>query len=283
MTLTKVKLDFGFTDMLKLVKATRFGHYPCPVKVWKFPTGEVGVKVELDTSFEIDDELLVHLHWESNDDIIALAQLNSILQTAGFRNVSLVIPYFPYSRQDRACNPGEAASLKVVAGLINAMNFRQVLTVDPHSYVLENVVDRLVKNEQWECVTSLNSLFDYFIAPDAGAAKKIYQIADVQEGRVKVLCADKRRDSTGKIVETTLPNGELLKGKRVCIIDDICDGGATFLALGEVIKQFEPATMSLYVTHGFFTKGVETLDEMFDNIYVKFLFNKSAEGKVVQL
>lgn len=269
--------------MLKLAKSSGYEFSQLPVKVWKFPTGEVGVKLEGDLGTSLNVELFIHLHWESNDDIIALAQLNSILQTAGFRNVSLVIPYFPYSRQDRACNPGEAASLKVVAGLINAMNFRQVLTVDPHSYVLENVVDRLVKNEQWECVTSLNSLFDYLIAPDAGAAKKIYQIADVQEGRVKVLCADKRRDSTGKIVETTLPNGELLKGKRICIIDDICDGGATFLALGEVIKQFEPATMSLYVTHGFFTKGVETLDEMFDNIYVKFLFNKSAEGKVVKL
>lgn len=274
--------------MIELAESSLTGVRQFPVKVWKFPTGEVGVKIECDLQsnldFRLDAELFIHLHWESNDDILALAQLNNILQTEGFRNINLAVPYFPYSRQDRACNPGEAASLKVVAGIINGMNFRQVFTVDPHSYVLENVVDRLAKREQWECVTSLNStLFDYFIAPDAGAAKKIYQIADVREGRVKVLCADKRRDSTGKIVETTLPNGELLKGKKVCIIDDICDGGATFLALGEVIKQFEPATMSLYITHGFFTKGVEVLNEMFDNIYVKFLFNKSAEGKVVQL
>jgi len=52
------------------------------------------------------------------------------------------------------------------------------------------------------------------------------------------------------------------------IVDDICDGGGTFIGLGEAIKKINPsAKLELFVTHGFFTKGLDKLLKLYDTIY----------------
>jgi len=52
------------------------------------------------------------------------------------------------------------------------------------------------------------------------------------------------------------------------VVDDLCDGGGTFIGLGEAIKEINPkARLSLYITHGFFTKGLESLLEYYDRLY----------------
>jgi len=263
-----------------MLKATSMAGWDIPLKVWKFPCGEVGVKIE--SGFANGEvEVAVTLMWEGNDDLIALGQLVDALRHAGVERISLNIPYFPYSRQDRRCNSGEGHALKMVAAYINSLNFSTVYTMDAHSYVLEAVVNNLRVTEQEDCAFMLPS-FDVFVAPDAGASKKIFKLTSTFEG-AEVLVADKKRDAIGRIIETRVSGGESITGKSVCVVDDLCDGGATFVELGKVLKKYEPASLNLYVTHGFFTKGVEILTPFYETIYVSNLMNNAAKPHVKEI
>lgn len=249
-----------------------------PVKVWKFPCGEVGVKVEYNQAVQtlFLSDVMIHCAFESNDDLIALAQLVDIVRRDNPHSVRLNIPYFPYSRQDRRVNEGEAHALKVVAAVINSLGFDMVFTKDPHSTVLEAVVDRLYYDDQADCARKLPK-FDFLIAPDAGAEKKVHSHRQVKEQATMVLTATKQRNADGKIVKTEIANPWQVTGKSICIVDDLCDGGATFLELGKVLKTYDPKDMCLYVTHGMFTNGAKfvELNDLFDRIFVHNLCNKN--------
>ena len=249
-----------------------------PLKCWKFPAGEVGVKLE---GF-VGSDILIDLHWEGNDDIMMLLQLVDILHHMGRKKITLRCLYFPYARQDRRCFTGESHSLKVVAQLINSCNFDKVIVADAHSSVLDAVVNNLDNIPQESCAVDLPT-FDYIIAPDAGAAKKIYNLDMVKNG-VPVITASKQRDSNGKIIKTVVDNCPILDAKSVCVVDDVADGGATFIELGKVLKaQYPCAKLSLYVTHGLFTKGVTELLTIYHDIYTYNLMNKDVKQFVKEV
>lgn len=243
------------------------------VTQWKFPCGEVGVKI--DSAWQVmGHDVSVMVHWEGNDDLIALGQVVDILRHSGAKDIYLFMPYFPYSRQDRRCNPGEAHALKLVAQYINSLNFRMVYTDDAHSYVLEALVNNLDTVDQANCALNLDK-YDFLVAPDAGAEKKVYSHDQVKRGETMVITATKKRDSNGKIIETTIPNPWQVADMTVCVADDICDGGATFVPLAEELRKNNPSQLDLYVTHGMFTNPDRfvQLCDLFDNIYVRNLFN----------
>jgi ribose-phosphate pyrophosphokinase len=101
------------------------------------------------------------------------------------------------------------------------------------------------------------------ICPDAGAAKKIKHYFEWNPNIVEVIYCIKSRDlSNGKITLKVL-EPEKCKDRNCVIIDDICDGGGTFLAIA---NQIEAEHLTLIVTHGIFSKGVEILEEKFDEI-----------------
>lgn len=248
------------------------------VKVWKFPAGEVGVKIEDAVFPENAKRALITLVWQGNDDILALIQLVDAVRHLGVGRIVLDIPYFPYSRQDRRCFKGEGHALKMVANIINSMGFERVYTKDAHSYVLEAVVDNLFNIEQHICAAKLPK-HAVLVAPDNGASKKIYKLAHEQNSTVVV--ADKQRNSEGKITATKIDLSGYEECDNMCVVDDLCDGGATFIELGkEIRKQVKSSEVNLYVTHGFFTKGVDELLKLYDNIYVHNLMNKDVEHLV---
>lgn len=253
-------------------------------KVWKFPCGEVGVKLPdaaLRSAAE-GIEAAIECFFESNDDLFAMAQLVDALRQAKCEDIGLLMPYFPYARQDRRCHPGEGHALKVVAKFINDLDFFKVQVYDAHSTVLEALVDRLENVSQEVCAAGLPK-FDFLIAPDAGAEKKIFKHEQVVDGTTQVLCASKVRAEGGKISGVRLnnlpPYG--LFGNTACVVDDLCDGGATFIELGKHVREhYSLSNLSLYVTHGMFTKGVDELLKIYDTIYVHNLVNQSVADKV---
>jgi len=87
---------------------------------------------------------------------------------------------------------------------------------------------------------------------------------------VGVIDASKVRDvKTGEILYTSVNYQEGgLKGKNVLIVDDICDGGRTFIELARVLENYNEAnSVDLYVTHGIFSKGLGVFDGLIDKIY----------------
>jgi len=187
--------------------------------------------------------------------------------------IELVIPYFPYARQDRVCVSGEALGSAVMANLINSLNFSRVTIWDVHSDVSTALIHNVNSIEQIDLLKRCKELSQQLsngaltlISPDAGASKKTLKISTYFQGEPEVIQAQKVRDmKTGEIIKTEVLGD--VKGKSVLITDDICDGGRTFIELAKVLKQLGAKHIALFVTHGIFSNGLEVFNGLIDAIY----------------
>jgi ribose-phosphate pyrophosphokinase len=122
-----------------------------------------------------------------------------------------------------------------------------------------------------------------FISPDAGALKKIYDLAKIFKAE-NVTTASKVRDVlTGNIVRTELPTMNLDGIEQIVIIDDICDGGRTFIELAKVIKQQTNKPIYLIVSHGIFSAGIGELNIYFSGIFCTNSVKDINETNIKQL
>ncbi len=232
-----------------------------------FPGGEVSVK--LDCNY-IDNDVEITANLQSPKDIIELLMVTDALRQINNKvKIDLILPYVPYARQDRVSVPGEAFSIKVFSNLINSQNYENVVVWDPHSFVTPALINNVVVIPQEDFVVNIDGINwknTILVSPDAGALSKVFKSA----GRipvVQVVTATKIRDShTGKITETKV-DMQYNTTKDFLIVDDICDGGRTFIELAKVVKPFTSGKVNLYVTHGIFSKGLGVFDGLIDNIY----------------
>jgi len=225
-------------------------------KVLQFPSGEV--QVQLTKQPEALGDVLITGSILSSDHTMELLQLVEALRFEGVVFIDFLMPYCAYSRQDRRCNEGESFSLKIFAQLINSCDFRSVLTYDNHSDVATALIDNCtnipVKDILYRRPEVNIRQYDYFVSPDAGANKKVFDCS--KQFNISMIRADKTRDvKTGNIIETLVfATANELKNKTVLIIDDIGQGGRTFEELAKAMKAIEPSCIiHLYVTHGFFS------------------------------
>jgi ribose-phosphate pyrophosphokinase len=190
----------------------------------------------------------------------------------------LNMPYVPYARQDRVMNPGEALSARVFCDLINAQAYASVTVADPHSDVVPALLDRVSVVDASVMLAEVlqQAVFGRgvtFLAPDAGARKRVQQLAkklDVDH----IAFADKVRDTkTGRIVSTSVSSN--LAELPILVVDDICDGGRTFVELGKALAEVSSQPRYLYVTHGIFSKGFEELNLYYERIYTAYNWNPS--------
>ncbi len=240
-------------------------------KQFIFPGGEISVRINQDNKLT-HPIITIKVHLQSPTEIIELLMVtDAIKRMFPKRRINLLMPYVPYARQDRVSVPGEALSIKVMANLINSQNYENVGIWDPHSDVTTALINNLTVIEQHDLAYQASLDWDntILVAPDAGAAKKIYKLADLTG--CEVITAIKVRDSvTGNITGTRVDaNPVALMGseKRFLIVDDICDGGRTFIELAKVLKTNTNMPIDLYVTHGIFSKGMRVFDGLIDNIY----------------
>jgi ribose-phosphate pyrophosphokinase len=188
--------------------------------------------------------------------------------------------YIPYARQDRVCQIGDAFSLKVFANLINSLNFTRVFVADAHSSVATALLDRVIEKPQSKYAHQMikYNKFDYLISPDAGASKKSVEFASVLNADgwdIEVVQALKVRDKSGNITNTNILHDNF-EGKSCLMVDDICDGGRTFIELAKIVKANGAGRIGLYVTHGIFSQGVDVLfDHEVDEIYTTDSFEQT--------
>lgn len=251
-------------------------------KLNRFPAGEIGVVLPKANTMPVyAGNVNIWYDWTSykNDGLIVLAQLVQTLRDKYKNNaatklvIRLVLPYVPYSRQDRVCNSGESLSLKVFAEMINAMNFDVVETWDNHSDVATALINNCLNISQTSILGNRPVTLKMgvtLVSPDNGAMKKVRDIAKSLVGFNSIVRCDKNRDvTTGKILSTEVFDKKVVEENgRFLVVDDICEGGATFIGVGQAIKEIKPnAQLSLYVTHGFFSAGLDKLLEIYDYIY----------------
>lgn len=224
----------------------------------------------------------------NSQDIIDLCLLNDAIRGVDYRlRVHCWLPYLPYARADRQFTRGDCFGLQGFATLLNAMGFESVLTWDAHSAEAAKRINRLI-NQDAEPFIEL-AIKDFWensgrtqiciLFPDTGALSR-YKMRDYygcNTALIKPLykAADKVREpSTGKFLSFDVPILE----HPTLIVDDICDGGGTFIGINEAVRRAQGhgiPPMGLYTTHGIYSKGFEDLFSRFDHLYCAGTFRES--------
>jgi ribose-phosphate pyrophosphokinase len=211
---------------------------------------------------------------KSFTDLELIICANQALREIGVKEVNLYIPYCIGGRSDRKFEFGGINYIKtVIAPILNLQNFDSVQLLDPHSDVLEACINNFASLSTDDFILkSLKPIGNkeniVLVSPDAGAFKKVYKIQ--QKYKIKeLIIGAKNRDLEGKITHTSISGDvENYHVKTFVIVDDICDGGRTFIELAKAIKEkYYNVKVVLVVTHGLFSKGFDTLMEYVDEIH----------------
>ena len=250
-------------------------------KINRFPDGQQSVTLEINMSHLTavhSGGVQIKSRLNNFRDLELIVCATAALRNTGIQNIQLYTPYFMGARSDRRFTEGDANYLKqVICPIINSQKFESVTILDPHSDVLEACLDNFVKISNHDIVKQALTAIDnkndaqdriVLVSPDAGAYKKIFDVAQ-KFGINKIITATKVRDvRTGKILHTEIPTLDQHEDLQYVIIDDICDGGRTFLELAKAIHDSRPtAKVYLVVTHGIFSNGFLELSKEIEKIY----------------
>lgn len=252
-------------------------------KSWVFPDQAIGVRLDTDNHRFHDarfegahgsvpaDHTTIWARIQSSADIMELVMVVDALRGWDEAPIHLVLPLCPYSRQDRRCVKGESFSLRAFARLINGLGFARVTIFDAHSDVAAAVLDNVNVIPQSQIIGAFDKLNarlqptnpadrPVFISPDAGANKRVAELAALY-GHESFIRADKLRDlATGKIKEIVVVNPrEEVESRKCLIVDDIGDRCGTFIGLAKALKAKGAASVELYITHGLFTAEIDSI------------------------
>ena len=255
---------------------------------FQFSGGEWHIKIDMG-SLSYNREVTITQRIHNGDDIMKVLIAKEALERIGYREFNLIIPYLPYARQDKICAKGESLSIKVFANLINSMKFNQVTILDPHSTVSEALIDNCNSISSLLYIAKIIILLKaeknipMLISPDNGAYKKVFDIARAISSSSDIVKCDKVREpDTGTILKTEVYCDDL-EGRDCLLIDDICDGGRTFIEIAKILKTRNPGRIHLFVTHGIFSKGFDELNKYFDNIFTTNSFKGNRDSKTIEL
>jgi ribose-phosphate pyrophosphokinase len=248
-------------------------------KAFIFPDGQPHIKLDLGEKSPfggfrgLDTEGVEIISRIANtNDLFMVLLAKDALEAAGFERISLNISYLMAARMDRQMTEGEPFSLRVVATILNQANFHRITVFDPHSDVTTALLlrSKAIGNEVFakRCIEHFyqNKEKDAYalISPDAGALKKIYKVAQFVDAPSVVECSKMRDVKTGHLSGFG-SNIMDFEGKTCFIVDDICDGGGTFVGLSGLLKSRNAGKVVLIVSHGIFSKGFDLAD--IDAIY----------------
>lgn len=247
-------------------------------KITRFPDGQQDILITTNNiSYVTDGHVTIKSRFNSFRDLELIICATKALRRLGVKEIHLYIPYLLGARSDRQFQEGGTSYLvDIVAPIINAQKYESVTVIDVHSDVASACINNLIVLGNLQLVNSATLSSEYsLVSPDAGALKKIYSVAKGVNYKGDIITASKHREiETGKILSTEVPMSEgylhLYKHKDFIIIDDICDGGRTFIELAKAIKSKMVAhkgKIYLIVTHGIFSSGLKELCEHFDGIY----------------
>lgn len=237
-----------------------------------FPAGEAHVKVLADKERTDVGPLTQYARINSADgnELFELAMWADAVKKREEKAI-LHIPYLPGARADHQEEAVYGA--RVYADFLNSLHLDHIVCFDPHSMQMPS----LLKN--WSAIPSTRLVrhhivgkadqddkpqrYQGIIAPDKGAVYRAAQVA--KACHLPLYRAEKHRDpDTGKLSGFTCE--EVPNEGKFLVVDDICDGGGTFMGLAEAIGVGRDR-LGLYVSHGVFSGASYNLHKYFSEIW----------------
>tara|TARA_A100001011_G_C14153005_1_gene774840 strand:- start:70 stop:1002 length:933 start_codon:yes stop_codon:yes gene_type:complete len=187
----------------------------------------------------------------ANDNLMELLLVVDALRRSSAKNITAVIPYYGYARQDRKVAPRTSISAKVVANLITNAGASRVVTVDLHAGQIQGFFDmpvdnlfttplfakyinRKLKNKNLVCVS-----------PDVGGTQRTRGLATRIKADLAII--DKRRPKPGQSKVMNIIGN--VKGKTCIIVDDIIDSGGTIVNAVDALKKAGAIDVYVFITH----------------------------------
>jgi ribose-phosphate pyrophosphokinase len=250
-------LVLGFPDYSgqarRLAKAAGLAY--AEVALHRFPDGESRVRLPAPLPPEI---ILCRSLQQPNDKLVELALAARTARELGAAHLTLVAPYLCYMRQDRAFQPGEAVSQRVVGRLL-ADWFDALVTVDPHLHRVKDLGEAVpVRRPRCLKAAPLMGRFlgrvlgaPLLIGPDEESRQWVSAIAR-QEG-LGYHIGSKRRLGDREVRITF--EGDLDTGRRLVLIDDVASTGRTLEMAVAALQPARPESIDVLVTHALFLEG----------------------------
>ena len=188
----------------------------------------------------------------ANDHLIELLICIDALKRASAKQITAVIPYFGYARQDRKPGPRTPISAKLVANLITTSGANRVLTIDLHAGQIQGFFDIPVDNLYAAPILVNDIKKNYplentiITSPDVGGVVRARYIANKLD--INLAIVDKRREkaNTSEVLNII---GDV-KSKDCILIDDIVDTAGTLTNAADALIAEGAKSVSAYVTHG---------------------------------
>ncbi len=188
----------------------------------------------------------------ANDNLMELLICIDALRRSSAKNITAVIPYFGYARQDRKVVPRTAISAKLVSNLITNAGAHRIVTVDLHAGQIQGFFDIPVDNLFSTPIFSkhikkyISNKNIICVAPDVGGVERARALG--QKLNVGLAIVDKRRSAPGKSQVMNIIGN--VKGKNCLLVDDIIDSGGTIVNAAKALKEKGAKDVYVYVTHG---------------------------------
>lgn len=250
-----------------------------PLHPFTFPGGEAHIKVDENADFDDYEYFIADVRGADAHELVQAQMWSEVIRQSVLSKLVLILPYLPAARADRG-TPNFQSYINLVTDIVAD----QIIYLDPHSpawieqytkqdwdmiyggyttKLTEFPVARIIKREVQAAQEGVTT-YAGVIAPDKGAHDRAAQAAKVMG--VPVYQAEKTRDfETGKLTGFHMVDALPEVGKFL-LVDDICDGGGTFIGLADAIG-IGKERLDLWVTHGIFSKGLRELEKHFGAIH----------------
>jgi ribose-phosphate pyrophosphokinase len=212
-----------------------------------------------------------YIQWDFEDEaeLIQITQLTFLLQTQKCE-VSLEMPYLPYARQDKPISNDHTFALHAFAAIIQSLKFKTISVLDAHSDLFINLTGAINIYPSYYIDQTIEQTKAQIVGlPDHGALSR-YQF----KARQTFVGKKERDPSTGNLIYLG-GDGASVDKKIVLIVDDICDGGMTFILFSKILYNLGAKEVHLYTTHGIYSKGTQVLLDA----GIKRIFNYRGEVK----
>ena len=187
----------------------------------------------------------------ANDNLMELLLVIDALKRSSAKNITAVIPYYGYARQDRKVAPRTSISAKVVANLITNAGASRVVTVDLHAGQIQGFFDMPVDNLfttplfAKHIKKKLKNKKLICVSPDVGGVQRTRGLATRLKADLAII--DKRRPAPGKSEVLNIIGD--VKGKTCIIVDDIIDSGGTIVNAANALKRSGASDVYVFITH----------------------------------
>jgi ribose-phosphate pyrophosphokinase len=270
---------------------TRNVHYLTrdSVRIITFPDGQphiAGFEVPMNT----DESVSLVWRIRNPKELFELLAVANALDSMYVRKFQLTILYLMGARSDRHMQHGDSCDLRVVADIVNLCKFERVRLFDVHSDVALQLIDHASNIHNWLLLKQYtryehNTHNSVLILPDAGSVKRADEYMKNCHVITDTVTCTKVRDLATGSIRLRVLEAARCKDRDCVIIDDLCDGGATFVSIAEQLEESnnKPYSLTLIVSHGIFSRGFSTLEKYFQRIIVSDSFSNEYDSEIVEL